>query len=65
MFCLKQFVEFGKPLLKVTVYMAPVALLNRELSNIQALCYPKLWRRARREMYLEYGNTQSTHVACK
>lgn len=45
--------------------MGPVALLNRELSNIQALCYPKLWRRARGEMYLEYGNTQSTHVACK
>lgn len=45
--------------------MAPVALLNIELSNIQALFHPKLWRRARREMYLEYGNTQSTHVACK
>lgn len=47
------------------VYMAPAALLNRELSKIKALCYTKLWRRARREIYLEYENTQSTCVACK
>lgn len=45
--------------------MAPAALLNRELSNIKAFCYPKLRKRAREEMYLDYENTQSTHVACK
>lgn len=45
--------------------MAPAALLNRELSNIKAFCYPKLRKRARKEIYLDYENTQSTHVACK
>jgi len=31
MFLLKQFIEFGKPLLQVIAYMAPMALLNRVL----------------------------------
>lgn len=57
MFLLKQFLEFGKQLLKAIAYMAPVALLNRQLSSIKSICFPKLWRIARIEIYLEYENT--------
>lgn len=54
---LQQFLEFGNQLLKALAYMAPVALLNRHLSSIKSICFPKLWRITTIEIYLEYENT--------